>query len=271
MFKNPSYELIPAWYELSFRSGEISKFPPGLIIKVHRRALEYLEKMPWTTAPVVPHFIKQFGLSTFTPPKEGVCGFDSAFTLESSDDPDWIVWKVEFPKIKAKLESLESPPKTTIAIRTTMEVFFNCLWLFDRDTGSQQKQLIIIECICLPNSEHHRGNGSLSAILTPDAIGWLSLQPHKTHLQPVIQAMKEVHGYMWEGTSRNDRFGAFCRQPKYINLDVPGDACDLSPDDHNQNMTEGYTLVPHNVDSGLQQLTFLAGLAKLHDLMRAGV
>jgi hypothetical protein len=65
------------------------------------------------------------------------------------------------------------------------------------------------------------------------------------------------------------QFRVHTRAPKKIFFNIPGDACDLSPecfvDQHHEG---GYWLVPHNVDSSIQQLTFLMGLAKLHDLVR---
>ena len=82
--------------------------------------------------------------------------------------------------------------------------------------------------------------------------------------------MRTAHSFIWDGASRSERYGARIGHPKWIYLDVPGDACDLSPDNNSHNdMDQGYTLVPHNVDSGLQQLTFIVGLAKMHDLIRA--
>ena len=89
----------------------------------------------------------------------------------------------------------------------------------------------------------------------------------------MVEAMKKASHSMWEGQAgRSERFGALYRKPKWLNLTVPGDACNLDPggfyDD--KDPACGYTLEPHNVDGSLQQLTFLAGLAHLHGLVRAG-
>jgi hypothetical protein len=98
------------------------------------------------------------------------------------------------------------------------------------------------------------------------------LKKHKehTHIEAVVDAMKKADNHMWPSDTRYGRFGALFRKPKWLNLDVPGDACGLDPGGyHDESLGHGYTLHPHNVDSSLQQLTFLAGLEKLHDLVRA--
>ncbi|MBC7766514.1 hypothetical protein H7Y21_00775 [Arenimonas sp.] len=109
----------------------------------------------------------------------------------------------------------------------------------------------------------------MSVILTPQVLTWINKQP-EAHVKEIQDAMRTAHSFMWDGASRSDRYGARIGSPKWIHLDVPGDACDLSSDNNRHNeMDQGYTLVPHNVDSGLQQLTFIAGLAKMRDLIRA--
>ena len=59
-----------------------------------------------------------------------------------------------------------------------------------------------------------------------------------------------------------------------IIMDCPGDACGVHPsEDYWDDKEEtGYKFSCHNVDNPMQQLTFLAGLAALHDKARkAGI
>ncbi len=81
--------------------------------------------------------------------------------------------------------------------------------------------------------------------------------------------MKEADSHMWPGNSAGGyRFCARCLQPKWISLDIPGNACDLSPSSMNDgDVKRGFKLDPHNCDSTLQQLTFLVGLFALYDLV----
>ena len=156
-----------------------------------------------------------------------------------------------------------------MAIRASLYVAFLVLSLFEGDTGWQSNQLILVENICLPREEIWQGGGSLSATLTPDAIRWIARQPHNTDLEPVVKEMRAADEYLWPGNSdRSYRFSALCRQPKWINFNIPGNACGLDPDSYSEtSLDEGYSLVPHNADSSLQQFTFLVGLAKLNDMM----
>lgn len=81
--------------------------------------------------------------------------------------------------------------------------------------------------------------------------------------------MRSAYELMFQKkTDRMDRFSALCRQPKWLNLTIPGNACGLDPENYHDTSKDGYELLPHNVDCSLQQLTFLAGLACLHDLVR---
>ena len=115
--------------------------------------------------------------------------------------------------------------------------------------------------------------GSLHATVCPPLCVWLSQQEHDSDSLEIVEAMKKV---FWHMSSRPDpdsfdyvRFRAWMRQPKWINLDCPGNACGLDPDDYgNLSLERGYGLAPHNVDTPIQQLTLLSGLAALCQLAR---
>ncbi len=252
----------PAWYKISSRhSGK------SITLSVHRAALEEMKEIKWDTAPIAPHLKKEYNLPDFTPPNDGDWGFGNAMKQAKSEDPLWIVWDIPFPVLKPK--SREDPPSGVLAIRASFYIASTALSIFKGDTGWKTNQLMEIENICLPDKERSFGSGSLSATLTPDAIRWLKQQSHNSELMPVVAEMKAADEYLWPHNSdRMYWFRATCRQPKWINFTIPGDACGLDPDGyHDEKSDDGYKLVPHNVDSSLQQLTFLVGLAKLHDMI----
>lgn len=172
------------------------------------------------------------------------------------------------PRLKAEKTSV-------LPLRSSLHLLTTALWLFEGDTEWKDRQLMVVECIYLPvDPDRYQCNGSLSVTLAPEVMSWISkwISAHSEgqHIPEVISAMKGASEYMWEGSSKYGRFGALCRKPKWLNLDVPGDACGLDPSDYyDESLEKGYTLQPHNVNSPLQQLTFLVGLARLHDLIRA--
>jgi hypothetical protein len=194
------------------------------------------------------------------------------FKLGKSDRPDWIVWCFQLPQIRQHENG--HAENQSMAIRATLWFFLStAFWLFGSEkgnTGWPEPQLMIIEGICLPVDDR-MGSGGLSATLMPPVMPWLAKHDDNTQIQPVVDAMKKAYLHMWPEKSTWGRFGALFRKPKRLDLKVPGDACDLGTEwSNHEGLDEGYTLEPHNVDSSLQQLTFIAGLAKLHDLVRAG-
>jgi hypothetical protein len=258
-----SNQVIPAWYELSLKGDSI------LLLKVHRTAFIEMQKMKWDEAPGVEHLKKTFNLPSFTPPNEGPCGFMDVFKLGKSENKEWIVWECPLPKLKVKVGEDDSR-SNVMAIRATLYMFSTALWLFQGNTGWPKSQLIVVEGVCLP-SDDRMGSGALSATLMPPVMPWLAKHKDHTQIEAVVDAMKKADNHMWPSDTRYGRFEVLFRKPKWLNLDVPGNACSLDPGGyHDESLEHGYTLHPHNVDSSLQQLTFLAGLAKLHDLVRAG-
>ncbi len=259
--KFTEHDPIPAWYKISSRhEGK------GITLSVHRTALEEMRAIDWEKAPIAPDLKKSYGLPDFTPPNDGDWGFGNAMKSVESEDPSWVVWDIPFPVLKPK--SREDPASGVVTIRASLYIASTALSIFKGDTGWHTNQLIEIKNICLPQKDQW-ACGSLSATLTPDAIRWLKKQEHNSELLPVVKEMKAADQYLWPHNSdRMYWFRAHCRQPKWINFTIPGNACGLDPDGYyDEKSDDGYKLVPHNVDSSLQQLTFLVGLAKLHDMM----
>lgn len=251
---------MPCWYELFLRDGHF------LRISVHREMMDELGDIPWDTAPVVKDIIDRHHVTSFTPPAEfGAWGFDEVFTTVESTDPDFVMWEIEIPQLK-KNQVVQDRALKEMRARCNLYILFFILNYPKIETSSTKKQLIVIECLCLPTGDRSFAQGSLSASLSPTAVSWIRTQP-QGHIEPIIDAMRIAHDHLWK-SHFSERFGAYHRGEGFFWLDVPGDACDIAPERYHDDET-GYCLVPHNVDSGVQQITFLVGLAKLHELIRA--
>ena len=251
---NKALELIiqivmktPAWYELG-----LSQNGQAVQIRVHRVALQALQAEPWDTAPLVTE-----AKLPFTKPQEGDCGFGDAFKLVSSTRPDWIVWEFALPKIRENsVESIES-------IRQTIYAFLSLsLRTPDINTGWGDDQLINI--LAFETGEEGRGCAGLGARLSETVVSWLKDESNHRHFPQIAEAMKTAYKFMTNGNEgRNGRFEASFRNG-WFTLTTSGDATYINGEAEDTNCEIG----PHNVDSIVQQLSLLCGLAALHDLIR---
>ena len=100
---------------------------------------------------------------------------------------------------------------------------------------------------------------------------WLgSLGQHEI-IPEMIQAMKGAYGRMHGGLRDFDNFyfRAFVNDENgWLNVSCPGDACGIQPAHSGTHRGLGYEFSCHNVDTPVQQITLLAGLAALHDRAR---
>lgn len=253
-------ETVPAWYELSLKG------PRTLIIRVHKKGFPDLEGRTWDTIWISEELQKEIGFTPFGNPTDDAWGFEKCLKRVDVGNPDWLCYEAEFPIYKDANGTYLTDARARRSLRCTLYILFMALSLSERETGCAIPQLMTIENIGIREEMY---GGTLNAIVTPTLASWLSQQPDHWHLEPVLAAMKDAYHAMWASKPDYFQFGAICRQPKWINLSVPGNACGLDPSDYyDKSPDTGYKLSPHNTDSGLQQLTLLAGLAKLCDLAR---
>ena len=239
----------PAWYELG-----LSKDGQAIQIGVHRLALQVLRNEPWGTAPLVTDALKE-GL-TFTEPYEGNCGFNDSFKLIASNHPDWIVWEFALPKIHT------DEYNAIYALRLTIYAFLS-VGLRDivSDTGWPENQLINV--LAFETVSNRRGSGGLGARLHETVIDWVAKKSNHVHFLGIAKAMERAYFSIAENLGRHGRFHVsfdnswftmiVSGDASYINGEVFDDECEIGP---------------HNVDSVVQQISLLYGLAALHDSIR---
>jgi hypothetical protein len=251
----PVNDSIPAWYELSWRKNK-------LIILIHQAAFEVLKKDFPQEQPLIDLLQNEFSLPDFIFLCEGNFGFGGALKFIGVERGCWLAWECIVPQ---KNETPEKWHEKMRALRATLAVLFSRLQFLyvDADTGCKELQLILVESFEVISAY-------LSAVLTPAMTSWIAKQGN-CRLAPVADAMKSMSRRL---VKANDACGGFqvdCRLPKWIELHVPGNACCLSPYSYaDESLERGYALHPHNLDGPAPQIEFLAGLAKLHDLARAG-
>lgn len=265
MFKSIGQNPVPAWYELSVQG------PATLALDVHRASVEHLDKnVPWDK--FVERIAAERGLLPFRRPYPPAgCGFGAPLNWIPSGRPDWERWAI--PLVGPKGTETHSQAECLLHVRATLAVLFEFgLNPFDCDGGrtdSPEEQLLLIEQLRLPNPDQSgNGSGAVSATVTSPVCRWVAARADGEGCWPIEEAMDQAANVLlpgWGGfTFRSDR-------PRKIHFNLPsGERGGLDPESNPPHGEEtGYGLCPHNIDTGLQQIVLLVGLAKLHDLVRA--
>ncbi len=121
------------------------------------------------------------------------------------------------------------------------------------------------------------GSWMLGGDVTPAFAGWLSSLPVRENIKEATTAMIVAYNYIVGAHMKEDDSGfrTWAEKNGGFYIQCPGNACNIYPSRVRADFQslaagnyEGYEWECHNVDSPLQQLTLLAGLAALHDLAR---
>lgn len=89
--------------------------------------------------------------------------------------------------------------------------------------------------------------------------------------QKVVNAMGKVEGFVYLREITPSYGFELFNSEEHLMLRVPGNACSLSTRNHGIAWLDyniGINLYPHNIDTRFQQLSFLAGLAKINHLYK---
>jgi len=162
------------------------------------------------------------------------------------------------------------------ALSASVSLFANVLWLsqeIDLAQPTEKRQLLNL------NLQVDRGphGGSLWGEFSPYFVNFLKTHGEDASFEKVNEMMIRVYRYMWQSKNSEPRnfdyekhqFRAWQNLPGNLILDIPGDACGIHPSPyvHEIPENEGSEWTYHNVDSPLQQLTLLTGLAAMCDLV----
>lgn len=256
----PWVHSIPMWYSLGIHNKTT------LEIKVHERAMHLVERLT-PTSPIIRYHSEVRELRPFVAASAGHWGFGEVLRHVNDDSP-WVVYHCPLPVFKRRGDLDAQTHHAGTEVRLSLSLLFAMLrFPPEVDTGAALPQFVIIDGLLVERGPH---GAAIEATLTPAMLPFLT-DPSKGSLESVRTTMITVDRNIWQEDERmrvsEDSFRVTHRPPAYVHLCVPGNACGLDPDpNERRDEQRGYRLYEHNVDSGLQQLTLLMGIARLSEL-----
>ena len=284
-------ENIPCVYELSWDSNT-----PAIIVKIHKDIAN--DCLVPEDAPLASYFMNEFGFSSFEKSlKDGDFGFNGSFKKVDFMN-DFYIFKVAIPVVKKQSDEIcpgcEGAKKDTFgsgkcfrcngtgkkilvdwnpmyAISASFTLLFNLIDLRFSESDeilSPLPQLITLST----RTEREQHGGSLGGTYSIPLAKFLSSFEPNTKITEMVEAMITAYGKMFgtdDGYSKHSFRATVDYENGWLNVSCPGDACGLNPSEHTgPKPGRGYKFSCHNVDSPMQQITLLSGLAALCDMAR---
>ncbi|MCX6760514.1 MAG: hypothetical protein NTZ84_00170 [Candidatus Nealsonbacteria bacterium] len=275
---------MPCWYELSWREKETA-----ILLRVHKDFIATIERLV-SGKPDLPLFDiiaglrGSLGFEKFTLSFNENFGFNDAF-LHVGEKDGFAEFLIKIPEVQkytdeicpeckgsgndkhfngecswchGKGKHLVFDWKSAYAISASFTVFSMLARFPDIKTSSNMSQLLTIET--KTNKEMH--GGSLWGIYSPMLCKWL-VSIGETEIPEVVLAMEKAYGKMFGIHGfYEDEFRAH-NNSGWLIIDCPGDRTGIHPSTVWSD--KGCEFSCHNVDSPVQQITLIAGLAALHD------
>jgi hypothetical protein len=254
---------VPAWYELGLDGTTF-------VIRARSSVFGQLCELCNADSEPIIGLARRLDLPPFTPLTEKSCGFGRAL-VRMPDKNGWIIWRlllepISGPKIKDGVRwDLLYPKSATLA---------TLLWALSAvpiPLDSGPPQLLVVSGICCGRGFHEN---SFTVLMSRFAVRAIFALGEGAWRKAVCRAMRRIHSFIFPNRAWNDasQYDARLLNGKRLYLRCPGDACDLGVAPEELPLggagSRGHRLMPHNVDSPLQQLTLLVGLAALHDCLR---
>lgn len=280
-------EEVPCWYELSWREKE-----SAIILRIHKDIVESIKPIP-QDSPMAIGLMEEFSFASFAGNLNQDFGFESVFRFQEEQD-DFVEFFIKIPVVRRKTDTpcdrcdgsgkdafLEDREclscdgsgkehiydwKPAFAISASFTLLSRILEFPEEDTSAPLPQLLTVTTM----TGKHMHGGSLGGTYGIAFCKWLRHLGARTNVPEVVQAMKVAYDRM-VGIKEFDEhyFTAYiANENGWLNIDCPGDACGLNPSHGSIREERGYEFSCHNVDSPMQQITLLVGLAALHDKAR---
>jgi len=284
------YDRIPRRYHLRWDSNH-----GVIVIQVHRDCLHFV-KVISKDAPWVQNIIQTHDLDTLFDSFSGdLSGNSFGFnnTLQKINEAgEYLEFQVSLPQIKIptcfecqecagtgkEIDGYREGDKclrcdgegirsvydwrSAYTVTSSLGLLFTVLD-FDEETSAKESQDVTISVI----ARHGDHGSSIDGYFGVDFLDYISSNPFELKrviLKNVLEAMASSQEKMFlDGLAHARGEIRVDHSSSSIGLTVPGDACGINTGFHERRPGEGREFTCHNVDSPLQALTLLAGLASL--------
>lgn len=279
-----SYENMPRWYTLSMdeKNG-------GLHLLIDRKFAETID-IP-SGAPIVQHYTDYLSLGglfdRFSPIMGNEFGWNGSLK-KVNEDENILDYFFAFPKMRIETHFTcfkcdgtgereffggvcpycEGDKKHFVwdwragtISAASLSIFFRLSDFYEGETFSKKPQLITLKTII----QDGNGGGSLDGMFS-EKMGTFLRETTDEFVSSVSQAMICAHKNMDMLRSYNRHSFRHNLNGGRTHLSCPGNACNVVFEASDYDRQIGGNISCHNVDSVLQQITLLAGLAKLCDL-----
>lgn len=253
---------VPAWYTLSLEGMDIC-------VKIHKAVFDSVKHRFNQSFPAIASLEKEVG-RLFIPPANPAWGFGRVFKWATCDMPGWVKLLAPLPAGKDGYPDHGA----LYAISASFSILFLVLETVAKPTGAYFFQMLYISGMRCNKGIY---GGSISASVSPALCKWINAIPCERDEFEITEprdTMVRVEKHLWNNGRDEGEFFFFnarswVRKPKFIFLDCSGNACGLGrslSDEYEQSLDVGYSLEPHNTDTPCQQMTLLAGLAKIYQM-----
>jgi hypothetical protein len=243
---------FPAFYTLNF---DVSKFE--LEISIRPDCFKEIVEIVKPDTPLLSWYTD----TPFTLPGKHNWAYDKI--LKWKGLKPWPTWTCKLLPIHTKKDWNPIGEKTSWSISQSFSILTSLLFPdkdWQSDTTSSTPQLLTLDVIIARNEMH---GGSLSATISTCLQNWIINNPNVG--KQIEEVMFKTFTYLWKDYNPHPYEFRYSEMvPGRFHLTVPGNACGLDPSNVGDDRNKPYSLEPHNVDTRLQQLTFLSALAWLY-------
>lgn len=260
----------PRRYTLSWRSsseGDNPKRGPAIVVSIHPSTVNELPELSPDTHKVSTT-IDNFNFRSFTGDITSNFGFEEAI-VKNKQDNGAIELIGELPDDKGKDAFARTTAETFWPLAASITLLLQTLNYTDAESDGLHNQLMKVEASFTRDSDG-RLICSVGGVYGSALVSWLADQS-TTELESVTKAMKVAYRTM-VGIKDYEKaeFKTEIRGNGWLNISCPGDRCGLHPESSIQPSRDtAYAFVNHNVDTAVQMLTLVSGLARLHDKAKA--